>query len=94
MDPERPPLPQFEIFPVHSFDKDTPATIPVTDPFNPSHPNVPPTTAQINTSSSSPYAGNVPTESPSPLAEKLEVSEISSPNIPMMVILRSLYNHP
>jgi hypothetical protein len=75
MDPERvPPLPQSEITsPFHSLDRDTSGNI-QPDPFYPSHPNVP-QTAQIDTNNFSPYAGNVPTESPSP--EKSEVSEIS-----------------
>jgi hypothetical protein len=72
MDPERvSPHPQSEIpSPVHILDKDSPGTIQL-DPFNPSHSNVPRTTARI-------YTSNLgqPTESPSP--EKLEVSEISS----------------
>jgi hypothetical protein len=75
MDPERVQgLPQSEIPPSHSLDQDTSGTQP--DPFNPSHSNVPRTTAQIDTSNSSPYAGNAPTDSPS--SEKLGVSEISS----------------
>ena len=76
MDPERvPPLPQSETSPVRSVDKDASGTI-QPDPFNPSHPNVPPTTARINTSNLSPYAGNATSETSSP--EKLVVSEISS----------------
>lgn len=77
MDPERvPPLPQSEITSFHSLDRDISGTI-QPDPFNPSHSNVPRTTAQIDTGNLSPYdAGNVPIESPSP--EKSEVSEISS----------------
>ena len=77
MDPERvPPLPQSEITSFHSLDRDISGTI-QPDPFNPSHSNVPRTTAQINTSNLNRYdAGNVLTESPSP--EKSEVSEISS----------------
>lgn len=72
MDPERDlPLPQSEI-PFNSLDRHTSGTI-QPEPFNPSHPNVPQTT-QIDTNMS-PFAGNVPTESPSP--EKSEVSEIS-----------------
>ena len=76
MDPERvPPLPvlQSEITsPVHALDQDPSGTT-QPDPFNPSHSNVPRTTARIDTRNLSPYAGNVPTESPSP--ENLEVSE-------------------
>lgn len=77
MDSERvPPLPQSEITSFHSLDRDISGTI-QPDPFNPSHSNVPRTTAQINTSNLNRYdAGNVLTESPSP--EKSEVSEISS----------------
>jgi hypothetical protein len=75
MDPERvPPQPQSNITsPVHALDRD----LIQQDPFNPSHSNVPRTTAQIDTSNLSPYAGNVPpTDSPS--SEKLGVSGISS----------------
>lgn len=78
MDPERaPPLPQSEITsPVHALDVDTSGTI-EPDQFNPSHSNVPRRTARIDASNLNPsYAGDIPTESPSP--EKLEVSEISS----------------
>ena len=81
MDPERvPPLPvhQSEIAsPVHALDQDTSGSI-QPDPFNPSHSNVPRTTTRIDTSNLGPYAGNVPTESPSSQAENLEVSETPS----------------
>jgi hypothetical protein len=79
MDPERvPPLPQSEITsPFHSLDRDTSSGTIQPNLLNPSHSNVPRTTAQIDTSNLSPYhAGNVSTESQSP--EKSEVSEISS----------------
>jgi hypothetical protein len=62
MDPERvPPLPQSEITsPVQTLKRDTSGTIQL-DPFNPSHSNVPRTTAEIYNSSLSPY-GIAPTE--------------------------------
>ena len=77
MNPERiPPLRQSEITsPVHALDEDTSGTIRM-DPFNPFLSDVPRTTGRIDTSKLSPYAGNIPTESPNP--ENLEVSEIIS----------------